>query len=181
MHDKGIKAAIELGLVNPFLLELQEMKNVEVGLKLEEQLFCRVILDKVSLKKGYQKLALNADIIFDNLLISNPNVKQSISGLIQKILAGKPTDLKIAIAGPISLNGGGFLSDATRDLVLHLPLEPLVKEFLKSLKAKVEKFNLKSLMDQVNLAVNVNSSIIDIPAKIAVPAFIAIPKSLKIP
>lgn len=174
MIDQGLKLSVGFAFVNTLKVSLKGLENVELGLRLSGSDFARIKVMKVELVPGYQNPTMDLEILLDTPRIPQESFKKAISSFLSGMLIG---ELDVAVVGPITIQGGGILEEATKKLVIKLPL----KEMMEGVTINPSP-GAKSVFEGSNFALKMGSpQSIEIPAKMVLPASIAIPKNIDFP
>ena len=174
ISDKGLSADVSILFENPTVFSL-ETEKMAFKLSLSEQTICQVLVSKISLDKGYQKLDFQFDVSFDDDSISSANIASMADRIVEKISQGD-LDLKLAMQGPLKIDQTGILKNITDPLSLYIPTSPLIAAMKPNNIAKLlSEEGFKSVFQESELKLSIASDRISVTSNLVLPKFLSFP------
>jgi hypothetical protein len=181
VDDQGPMLALSIEFENPFKLELNAT-GLDAGIAINDTPVARISLSQIQLKQGLQVFSSEAKIRFNDPTIDISKFSQLLSDTLSLVLDDKADQLRVALVGPIRIKSTTFAQEITSPLALNLPVKEIVHKFhLNNVKSLLTVENIKKLMKDSTMSLDLTSDSITIPFTAVLPRLLPLPPVVEIP
>lgn len=177
LNDSGFTSSLVFDLENGSPFQVSSIPGADFFVQLNGLSICRVIVQQLSLVKGYQSLKLDVNVLF-----LDPNIERDalVKALEKASLQyAQENNFVLSIIGPVLMPNAGFIHKVTEQLRFDVSLKDLLdlnlgKDIIMSDLLSLS--GVESILGNSTIALQVASDTITIPFGLALPNLAPIPR-----
>ncbi|TPX55816.1 hypothetical protein PhCBS80983_g05003 [Powellomyces hirtus] len=174
MTDTAISLLVGVTFENPTIVQVK-VPTMTAGISVQNSTVAYVSIRDAGLKTGINAMKMGIDVQF---IPSEGEAMGKVIGGMMNFLMGIDAgeELYPAVRGPVNMTGVDFVADATRPLVLGLPVQAALEAFhVDKLKGLISLSGVETLLSTTKFSASVSSTQIGASVSLALPRLIPLP------